>query len=188
MSYYKTLGIERNFTSDQIRKAYRSLCLECHPDRNPGNPAAEERFKQVSVAYQVLSDPGKRREYDLSQTFGGAGAKYGFDPSSMGFDGPTQQTIENMVDMFTDFMENSPLFAHVRADYDREEAEAAKRKPPKRPAKKAPKTAAKKPARKAKRVQKVTKKAAPSCSACGDSKFQTVRQGQASFKIRCQDC
>ena len=62
--YYAALGVSAQATEDEIRRAYRRLALECHPDRNPGNAAAEERFKEISEAYAVLIDPAKRQQYD----------------------------------------------------------------------------------------------------------------------------
>ncbi|MBN2118834.1 MAG: J domain-containing protein [Anaerolineales bacterium] len=62
--YYKVLGVERNASEADIRKAYRKLAMQYHPDRNPNNKQAEERFKEINEAYQVLSDPQKRSHYD----------------------------------------------------------------------------------------------------------------------------
>jgi len=62
--YYKILGVEKNSEPDDIKKAYRKLALKYHPDRNPNNREAEERFKKISEAYAVLSDAEKRKQYD----------------------------------------------------------------------------------------------------------------------------
>ncbi len=63
--YYQILGVPKNATTDEIKKAYRSLAFKYHPDRNPGDKAAEEKFKQISAAYDVLGDETKRKNYDL---------------------------------------------------------------------------------------------------------------------------
>src|SRR4030065_2933237 len=62
--YYKILGVSREATEDQIKKSYRKIAMQYHPDRNPGNKEAEERFKVASEAYEVLRDPEKRQIYD----------------------------------------------------------------------------------------------------------------------------
>lgn len=62
--YYKILGVSRSASTDEIKKAYRKLAMQYHPDRNPGDKQAEERFKEMNEAYQVLSDPQKRARYD----------------------------------------------------------------------------------------------------------------------------
>ena len=70
MEYYQTLGVAKTASADEIKKAYRKLALKYHPDKNQGNKEAEEKFKEISEAYAVLSDAEKRKQYD---TFGSAG-------------------------------------------------------------------------------------------------------------------
>ena len=74
--FYKTLGVTKKATDDEIKKAYRKLARQYHPDRNPGDKAAEEKFKDVAEAYKVLSDPSDRKQYDAIRTFGGGGARF----------------------------------------------------------------------------------------------------------------
>jgi len=74
---YKTLGVDKKASADEIKKAYRKLARQYHPDKNPGDTAAEERFKDIQQAYGVLSDPDKRKQYDQGGSFFG-----GFDPGS----------------------------------------------------------------------------------------------------------
>ena len=71
--YYAVLGVSAEATDDEIRKAYRRLALQWHPDRNAGDPGAGERFKEVSEAYGVLIDPQKRRDYDAARRLGATG-------------------------------------------------------------------------------------------------------------------
>jgi len=78
-SLYETLGVARDVDADALRKAYRALAKKFHPDANPDNKAAEERFKQISRAYDVLSDAEKRAAYD---EFGDVALQAGFDPAA----------------------------------------------------------------------------------------------------------
>src|SRR3954447_16400760 len=78
--YYEVLGVERGAGLDEIKKAYRKLALKFHPDKNPGDPAAEEKFKEAAEAYGVLSDEEKRARYDRYGHQGVSGMG-GFDPN-----------------------------------------------------------------------------------------------------------
>ena len=97
--YYKTLGVAKNDDAKTIKKAYRKLAQELHPDKNPGNAASEARFKEVSEAYDILSDPTKRKEYDEARDLFGAG---GFRPGTGGGrpGGPGGSTTFDMSDLF----------------------------------------------------------------------------------------
>ena len=87
--YYEVLGVARNASPEEIKRAYRKVALKYHPDKNPGDKAAEEKFKEASNAYDVLSDPEKRKIYDIR---GHAGVH------NAGFQGYT-----NFEDIFTNF-------------------------------------------------------------------------------------
>jgi molecular chaperone DnaJ len=101
--YYSTLGVARGASADDLKKAYRKLAMQCHPDRNPGDKAAEARFKEVSEAYDVLKDEQKRAAYDR---FGHAAFEQGGGPG--GFSGGFEFGAGGLGDifeqMFGDFM------------------------------------------------------------------------------------
>ena len=119
--YYSVLGVSRQATPDDMKKSFRKLAMKFHPDKNPGDKAAEDRFKEVNEAYDVLSDPKKKQMYDqfghAAFQAGGTGAggpgqgspfrgfenfqggSRGFDPRQQGQGNPN----ENFQDMFSDF-------------------------------------------------------------------------------------
>ena len=87
--YYEVLGVGKQASEDEIKKAYRKIAIKYHPDRNPGDKAAEEKFKEAAEAYNVLHDPQKRKQYDqfgFDAPFGGSGGFGGFGGASMNMD------------------------------------------------------------------------------------------------------
>lgn len=91
--YYEVLGVSKSASADELKKAYRKLAVQYHPDKNPGDKAAEEKFKEAAEAYEVLSNPDKKRNYDQ---FGHAG------PAGQGFGGYGGGGV-NMEDIFENF-------------------------------------------------------------------------------------
>ena len=92
--YYEVLGVDKNASEDDIKKAYRKIAIKYHPDRNPGNKEAEEKFKEAAEAYDVLHDPQKRQQYD----------QFGFDgPQGMGGFGGFSSGGFSMDDIFSMF-------------------------------------------------------------------------------------
>lgn len=95
-NYYEILGLAKTATPEEVRKTYRTLALKHHPDRNPGDKKAEEQFKELTAAYEILSDPAKRREYDDALAgrvpFGSREA----GPSGPGGRAPFESDVESM--------------------------------------------------------------------------------------------
>ena len=97
--YYEVLGVEKNATADQIKKAYRRKAIEYHPDKNPGNKEAEDKFKEAAEAYEVLSNPDKRARYDQFGHAGMSGAAGNGGPFG-GFSGG--MSMDDIFSMFGD--------------------------------------------------------------------------------------
>ena len=93
---YDTLGVKKGAPADEIKKAYRKLAAKYHPDKNPGDASAEEKFKEVQNAYDVLSDAEKRKQYD---TFGSANGRRGPDPRDFNFGSGGNFTINDLGDL-----------------------------------------------------------------------------------------
>lgn len=99
-NYYSVLGVGKTATEDELKSAFRKLARQYHPDLHPGDEAAANKFKEVNEAYEVLSDPQKRAEYDASQSAGGAGFKGG--PFTGGAGGRQRGTFfDEFVNMFS---------------------------------------------------------------------------------------
>lgn len=109
-THYEVLGVSENASSDEIKKAYRKLAMQYHPDRNPGNSEAEAKFKEISVAYDTLSDQGKRQEYDLQRQHG---ARPGFQGAAAWGHG------NNPLDDIIAQMFGSHGFTHMRRGPER---------------------------------------------------------------------
>ncbi|MCX8058067.1 MAG: molecular chaperone DnaJ [Spirochaetes bacterium] len=100
--YYEILGVPRNATKEEIKKAYKKLAMQYHPDRNPGNKEAEEKFKEITQAYEVLSNDEKRQIYDRYGVEGLSSA--GFNPFSQG--GFSSDAFEDIFSDFSDIFDS----------------------------------------------------------------------------------
>lgn len=100
--YYEVLGVDKSATADQIKKAYRKKAIEFHPDKNPGDKAAEENFKEAAEAYDVLSNPDKKARYDQFGHAGMSGAAGNGGPFGGGFGGGAGMSMDDIFSMFGD--------------------------------------------------------------------------------------
>ena len=98
--YYEVLGVAKTATADEIKKAYRKKAIQYHPDRNPGDKEAEEKFKEAAEAYEVLSNPDKRSRYDQFGFAGVDGAAGG--GSGFGGFGGQGMSMDDIFSMFGD--------------------------------------------------------------------------------------
>src|ERR1700682_4575868 len=112
---YEVLGVKPTASADEIRKAYRKLAKQFHPDLNPGKPAAEARFKAVTAANDILSDPDKRPRYDRGEIdeSGAERPRYSYRPHAEGTQGRKYQpqgemNVEDLDDLFAMFGGRGP--------------------------------------------------------------------------------
>src|SRR4030095_4434316 len=98
IDYYEALGVAREASPEEIKKAYRQLALKWHPDKNPGDPAAEKKFKDIAESFEVLSDPERRQLYDRH---GHAGLQ------ARGFGQPGFSSVDDIFDHFADVFQDS---------------------------------------------------------------------------------
>jgi molecular chaperone DnaJ len=174
-SHYKVLGVDRDATPEEIKKAYRKLAMKWHPDRNPDNPKAEEKFKMIVLAHGVLSDPEKRTRYDL-----------GFDPDSGKFD-PTvidpglldpDKFMQMFVGLFGEYLDaRIPPGFRDRVNRAAKQAAEGRKEQEKKEKKKKSKKKAKKRAKK-----KID------CAICGDSRRIALTQGAFTVFVSCKAC
>ncbi len=94
--FYKTLGVAKDADADAVKKAYRKLARKWHPDQNPGDAKAEERFKEIGEAYAVLSDPEQRKQYDALRAMAGGGARFAGGPAGTGSSGGFEDVFSSM--------------------------------------------------------------------------------------------
>lgn len=111
--YYQTLGVSPDATGEEIKKVYRKLALETHPDRNPNDPSAEERFKKISEAYGVLADSQKRAQYDQYRRLGLHQRPGGYSQRGFGY---SQEEI--LRDLFRN-QQTQDIFSEMQREFQR---------------------------------------------------------------------
>lgn len=163
ISHYKTLGVERTADQNEIKIAYRQMTIKWHPDKNPGDASAEEKFKHVVDAYEVLSDPEKRMIYDLGLNDTKIPFDVSFvDPSLINED----EFVQTFANLFGDYLD-AKIPGGFRSRVNRAGDAASKQK--------------KKRKKKGQSVQHT-------CDRCKDSKRIRVSQGNFKVYISCTSC
>lgn len=112
--YYEVLGIDRGASEEELKKAYRKLAVKYHPDKNPGDKASEERFKELGEAYEALSDPQKRAAYDQ---YGHAA----FDPRNRSYSGPRGGGFHDPSDIFREVFGGGSIFENLFGGGERQD-------------------------------------------------------------------
>lgn len=114
--YYEALGVSKTATADEIKKAYRNLAFKYHPDRNPDNKSAEEKFKQINEAYAILSDEKKRSDYD---NFGSSDNSYGnYEQNAYGANSYSQNPFNNEDEFWQWFRTGSSQTTNENSFYE----------------------------------------------------------------------
>lgn len=162
-SHYQVLGVPRDASPEEIKKAYRKKQMECHPDRNPNDPNAEENFKQIVLAYEVLSDPEKRQTYDCGFTPTGV-----FDPTKVNPDLlDPDKFVRTFVNLFGDYLdEHIPGGFRSRVKAYSDHVTGSKRK----------------------QKNKASKKQSHQCSKCKDTGRVVLKQGNFKVFVQCRAC
>jgi len=162
-NHYQTLGVSRDSGPDEIKKAYRKKQIEHHPDRNPNDPGAEERFKQITLAYEVLSDPQKKQIYDCGFTSSGR-----FDPKQVDLNLlDPDKFVKTFVNLFGDYLDQQiPGGFRRRVDNLAEHMRQADKK----------------------KQKKTPKKRSYGCSTCKDTGRVMLKQGNFKVFVACRAC
>lgn len=165
--HYKVLGVERSASKEEIKKAYRNLTIKWHPDKNQEDPKAEEKIKLINLAYEVLSDPDRRRAYDLGFDSNGVFDPTNIDPALLDPD----EFIKLFSRMFGEYLDD-----HIPGGFKSRIEKAARKASENSNNKK-----------KSNKKKKNTKKKA-GCKVCGGS--GRIRLNQGAFKISkaCNSC
>jgi len=182
-SHYEVLDVERDASPEEIKKAYRKAALKWHPDRNPGDPKAEEKFKLIALAYEVLSDPAKRTKYDLGFRPNGS-----FDPSDLDptFIDPNLLDPENFKRFFSQ-MFGDYLDERIPGGF-RERVERATRKHEEKERERKNKKAKKKAKKKAREKPGAKSEKKVECKYCNDRGRITISQGSFKVSVACKAC
>jgi len=175
-THYETLGVSRKADLAEIKKAYRKLTLQWHPDKHPGDKEIEEKFKHIVLAYEVLSDPVKRKGYDL-----------GFDSKSGTFDPTTidpslldpEEFINTFAGLFGDYLD-ARIPGGFRTRVNRAAATARAQ---------AAQTKSKKKSKKKKKAskKKATEKRS-GCTVCNGEERIALQQGSFTVYVACRAC
>jgi len=163
---YKVLGLERQARPEEIKRAYRKMTLEWHPDKHGNSPESEQRFKEINIAYSILSDVKKRKEYDeifdIKRTTGFDPDTGAFDPSDL----EEEEFVKNFVHMFGEYLDQR--FPGFKKTVEKAAKEQTNKKTKK------------------KTSQKNDKKY--KCNKCKDTKKIKFKQGDFIMMRKCPYC